>query len=79
MNAPLSPSPTRLEIRRHYKCTPELLFDCFVKEEHMKAWWGPESTYIPEITLDVTPGGAWRTVMKNKEGKTSLFKADIKR
>ena len=32
-------------------------------------WWGPEGFTTPEHTMDVRPGGAWRTVMVSPKGE----------
>ena len=45
------------------------MFDAFVVPEKMASWWGPEYCTIPDYSIDVRPGGKWRTVMKLADGK----------
>lgn len=47
---------------------PEAVFDAWTKPELLSKWWGPEGFTVPEHSLDVRIGGAWRTVMRSPEG-----------
>jgi uncharacterized protein YndB with AHSA1/START domain len=53
--------------RRVHQASPELLFDCMTKPEHLTHFWGPDGTTTPldGITVDLRPGGAFETVMVN--------------
>jgi uncharacterized protein YndB with AHSA1/START domain len=46
----------------------EEVFDAFVIPEQLASWWGPEGVSIPDYSMDVRPGGKWRTVMQLPDG-----------
>jgi uncharacterized protein YndB with AHSA1/START domain len=56
-----------LTYRRIHRATPELLFDCMTKPEHLTHFWGPDGTTTPVdgIVVDLRPGGAFETTMVN--------------
>ena len=58
-----------LRLERIIPATVEKVFDAFVIPENLASWWGPEGVTIPDYSLDVRPGGKWRTVMKLPDGK----------
>ncbi len=60
--------------RRTHRASPELLFDCMTRPEHLTRFWGPDGTTTPidGITVDLRPGGTFETVMVN-EGDASTY------
>jgi uncharacterized protein YndB with AHSA1/START domain len=56
-----------LTFRRVHRASPELLFDCMTRPEHLTHFWGPTGTTTPveNITIDLRPGGAFETTMVN--------------
>jgi uncharacterized protein YndB with AHSA1/START domain len=58
-------TPGEFTYRRVHQATPELLFDCMTRPEHLTHFWGPTGTTTPVdgITVDLRPGGAFETVM----------------
>jgi uncharacterized protein YndB with AHSA1/START domain len=57
-----------LIIERVFKASPERLFKAWTDPAILVKWWGPEGFDTPECTLDVRPGGAWRTHMGGRDG-----------
>jgi uncharacterized protein YndB with AHSA1/START domain len=57
-----------LRLERIIHAPVETVFDAFVVPEKIAAWWGPEYCTIPDYSIDVRPGGKWRTVMKLPDG-----------
>jgi uncharacterized protein YndB with AHSA1/START domain len=57
-----------LRIERVIRAPVEEVFDAFVIPERLASWWGPEGCTIPEYSMDVRPGGQWRTVMNLPDG-----------
>ena len=51
--------------RRTHRASPELLFDCLTKPEHLTHFWGPDGTTTPldGITVELRPGGRFETTM----------------
>ena len=54
-----------LTYRRVHRASPELLFDCMTKPEHLAHFWGPTGTrtHMASIVVDLRPGGAFETTM----------------
>ena len=57
-----------LVIERVLKATPAEVFEAWTDPETLVSWWGPEGVTTPEYTMDVRPGGVWRTHMVAPDG-----------
>lgn len=57
-----------LKIERVIRAPVQEVFDAFVVPEQLARWWGPEGVTIPDYSMDVRPGGKWRTVMQLPDG-----------
>jgi uncharacterized protein YndB with AHSA1/START domain len=57
--------PGEFTYRRVHRASRELLFDCLTQPEHLAEFWGPAGTSTPAggITVDLRPGGAFKTEM----------------
>jgi uncharacterized protein YndB with AHSA1/START domain len=58
-----------LRISRRFKAPRERVFRALTNAEQLAKWWGPKGFTVPELALDVRPGGAWRTTMRAPDGK----------
>ena len=56
-----------LRISRSFAAPRERVFRAFTAPAQLVKWWGPKGFTVPACTLDVRPGGAWRTVMRPPE------------
>ena len=45
------------------------MFRALTEAEQLMKWWGPKGFTVPEATLDLRPGGAWRTIMRAPDGR----------
>lgn len=65
--------PGEFTYRRVHRASPELLFDCMTRPEHLTRFWGPDGTTTPldGIFVDLQPGGVFETVMVNDADSTS--------
>jgi uncharacterized protein YndB with AHSA1/START domain len=56
-----------LTFRRVHRGSPDLLFDCMTRPEHLTHFWGPLGTTTPvdNIVVDLRAGGAFETTMVN--------------
>ncbi len=69
---------TELTYRRVHRASPQTLFDCMTRPEHLTRFWGPTGTTTPidGIVVDLRPGGAFETLMVNDaDGSTYLMRA----
>jgi uncharacterized protein YndB with AHSA1/START domain len=70
--------PGEFTYRRTHRASPEMLFDCMTRPEHLTRFWGPDGTTTPldGITVDLRPGGMFETVMvNNADGSTYTMRA----
>ena len=51
----------QLVLERLLPASPERVFDAWVNPETLVKWWGPEGFATPELSLDVSEEGNWRT------------------
>jgi uncharacterized protein YndB with AHSA1/START domain len=58
-----------LEIERLIPAPPERVFEYWTEPELLAQWFGPEGCDIPTRSLDVRPGGKWRTIIRSPDGK----------
>jgi uncharacterized protein YndB with AHSA1/START domain len=57
-----------LHIERLIAAPPAKVYSLWVEPDRLVKWWGPEGYDIPEHSLDIRSGGAWRTVMRSPDG-----------
>lgn len=58
-----------LVIERRVAAPPERVFALWTEPDQLVKWWGPDGYAMPQYSLDVRKGGAWRTVMHSPDGK----------
>ena len=58
-----------LVIERVFKAPPDKVFAAWTDPAILVKWFGPEGFSVPEHSLDVREGGAWRTVMISPKGE----------
>ena len=46
----------------------ELVWDAWVKPEHVAKWWGPDGFTNTVHEMSVKPGGVWRVTMHGPDG-----------
>ena len=63
-----------LSITRTFAAPRELVFKVWTQPEHVVRWWGPKGFTTPSSTMEVRPGGAYRTVIRSPEGKEHVMR-----
>ena len=58
----------KLKITRLIKAPKEMVFDAWIKPDHVKHWWGPNDFTNTINEMDVRPGGNWELVMHGPDG-----------
>lgn len=61
-----NPSPLELVLTRIIAAPRERLFKAWTTQ--LKEWWGPHGMTTPSCTMDLRPGGIFRTVMRAPDG-----------
>jgi uncharacterized protein YndB with AHSA1/START domain len=66
---PAAPADRVLTITRTFDAPRELVFKVWTQPEHLVRWWAPKGFTTPCCTIDVQPGGAYRTLIRSAKGK----------
>lgn len=57
-----------LRLVRVFDAPVALVWDAWVKEEHVAQWWGPRGFTLTTTSKDVRPGGRWVYTMHGPDG-----------
>lgn len=58
-----------LELVRDVPVTPEAVFAAWTDPESVKQWFAPRPYSVSHCEIDLRPGGGFRTVMNDPDGK----------
>ena len=73
-----TPSDREIKMTRVFDAPRELVFQAHTDPQHVPHWWGQRhSTTIVDV-MDVRPGGAWRFVQRDPEGKEYGFRGEYR-
>jgi len=61
-----------LWLSRRFKAPRERVFRALTDPGQLAKWWGPKGFSVPDLALDVRPGGAWRTTMRSPDGQDHI-------
>ncbi|KQY96694.1 SRPBCC domain-containing protein [Brevundimonas sp. Root1423] len=64
---------TRLDIVREFDAPRALVWKMWTDPAHVAVWFGPEHFTMPEVRMDVRPGGAIHMVMRAPDGSDHPF------
>lgn len=62
-----------LRLTRTFDAPPSLVFKCWTDPARLAAWWAPRPFTMPQLTLDIRPGGKIEAVMRSPEGQEHGF------
>ena len=68
-----------LTIVRVFDAPRELVFRAWIDPEQFASWLGPKGCRASSVTLDVTPGGAWRTCVRNEADGSEYWSRGVYR
>jgi uncharacterized protein YndB with AHSA1/START domain len=68
------PSDREIALARTFDAPRRLVFEACARPEHVARWWGPHGSTMTVCEMDVRPGGAWRFVLRNPDGREHPFK-----
>jgi uncharacterized protein YndB with AHSA1/START domain len=68
---------SELTFSRVHRASPERLFDCMTRPEHLTHFWGPTGTTTPldGIVVELRPGGRFETTMVGGDGSAYTMRA----
>ncbi|PEJ57118.1 polyketide cyclase [Bacillus sp. AFS002410] len=55
-------------ITRIFNAPRGVVFDAWMKEEHLSKWWGPNGFTSTFQKFDMKPGGVWEFIMHGPDG-----------
>jgi uncharacterized protein YndB with AHSA1/START domain len=58
-----------LVLERVVDVPPETVWRAWTRPEHVKVWFAPRPWAVSECSIDLRPGGAFRTVIRSPEGE----------
>lgn len=67
------PGEPSFTITRTFNAPARLVYDAWTKPELMKRWYGMTCMTLDVCEMDVRPGGAWRRVLRDKDGNRFTF------
>jgi uncharacterized protein YndB with AHSA1/START domain len=67
------PGKQELLITREFDAPRELVFKAFMDPKLLPQWWGPRYLSTEVDKMDVRPGGQWRFINRDTEGKEYAF------
>lgn len=62
------PSDREIVLTRVFNAPRRLVFEAWTKPEHVKRWYGCSIMTLPICEIDLRVGGAYRYVMRDREG-----------
>jgi uncharacterized protein YndB with AHSA1/START domain len=62
------PSDREIHISRVFDAPAALVFEAWTTPEHVRRWWGFESSPLVVCDIDLCVGGTWRYVTREPEG-----------
>ena len=68
------PSDLEILMTRVFDAPRRLVFDAYTKPEHLVHWWGLRGSTLTVCVVDCRPGGAWRFVVREADGRENKFK-----
>lgn len=63
------PSDCEITMSRMFDAPRGLVFDAHTKPEHLVHWFGPRGHKLSVCTVDLRPGGAWRYILREPDGR----------
>lgn len=67
------PSDTEIRMTREFDAPAALVFEASTRPEHIRRWWGLRDHEMTVCDIDLRPGGAWRWVLRDREGNEVGF------
>jgi uncharacterized protein YndB with AHSA1/START domain len=68
------PSDTEIVLTRYFNAPRELVFEAHTKPEHVRRWFGLRGSTLPVCDIDLRVGGAYRFVLREKDGSEMPIK-----
>jgi len=68
------PTDREIHIERVFDAPRDRVFAVYTDPRLIPEWWGPRATTAVVDQMDVRPGGRWRFVIRNSDGRETAFR-----
>lgn len=68
----------KVTIKKEFKAPRERVWEAMVNPEMVAKWWGPRALKMTVETYEATPGGHWRILHAESDGKQHWFNGEFK-
>ena len=72
------PSDREILITREFDGPRDLVFKAMTDPDLIPRWWGPRGYTTTVDKMDVRPGGSWRYVVREPDGRESAFRGEYR-
>jgi len=72
------PDELVLHVERVLPVTPAAAFRAHVEPAKLAQWWGPHDFLIPNVDLDLRPGGGYRIAMQPPSGDVFYLSGELR-
>ena len=72
------PSDREILITREFDAPRDLVFKAMTDPDLIPRWWGPRAYKTTVDKMDVRPGGSWRYVVREPDGRESAFRGEYR-
>ncbi len=69
----VEPGKPTIVMERVFDAPRGLVFEAWTNPEHLARWWGPRDLTLAVCEIDFRPGGAWRFVLRGRDGSDYGF------
>jgi uncharacterized protein YndB with AHSA1/START domain len=69
-----TPSDREIRVERIFDAPRDRVFAAHVDPDLVPEWWGPHGTTTVVDRMDVRPGGDWRFVIREADGRENAFR-----
>jgi uncharacterized protein YndB with AHSA1/START domain len=72
------PSDLEILITREFDAPREVVFKAMTDPKLIPQWWGPRAYTTTVDKMEVRPGGAWRFIVREPDGRESGFRGEYR-
>ena len=72
------PSDLEIQITREFDAPRDVVYKAMTDRDLIPRWWGPRRLTTIVDKMDVRPGGSWRFISREADGKESGFRGQYR-
>ena len=69
-----TPAEREIRVERFFDAPRDRVFAAYTDPERIPEWWGPHDTTTIVEQMDVRPGGLWRFITRDGDGRETAFR-----